>query len=970
MAPERWQQVESLFHAARERVAEDRDAWLSAACQGDDTLRREVESLLRHQGDSLENGLAPAAARLVELKAPGQHEGRTFGPYVLGRLLGAGGMGEVYRAHDSRLGRDVAVKVLSDTIQHDPARATRFEREARVLAALNHPHIAAIYGLEECDGIRGLVMELVEGETLAERLATGPVRPHDAWTIGAQIADALGAAHEKGIVHRDLKPANIKITTGSIVKVLDFGLAKAVLDSDHTPTVAVTKTREGIVIGTAPYMSPEQARGLNVDSRGDIWAFGCVLYEMLAGQRAFDGDSTVDVLAAVVHREPDFTKLPRGTPRAIRALLRQCLSKDPAQRPGNINLVRAQLASIGGTPETRRNLALASIAGAVVVGAVGFMWLGTQALRDRAGVRPSRDSRPDVAMLAALKPVLITSSKGFDGFVEFAPDGTSVAFSSDRAGSMEIFVQGLASGSSPQQLTANGRQNVQPSWSADGQFIAYCELVGGGIWIMPSRGGTARKVSEFGSHPRWSPDGRRIVFQEWPLTELHSLGVPEGLSTLWTVDVSGGTPPVRLTNRGAPAGSHRSPAWFRDSERVMFAVGGPGGAITLWVVGGPDLQPRQIADNGKLTGLFVLAPDGRSVYFKARDGHSIWWLPLSETGEAAGEPLPTGLPLTGAAIQQLTMSPDGRHVGWTVLEQTANVWSAGLGTDATKSRLLPLTDGSGVRYGLPAVAADGRVAMVGSRPGSASSLFLLAPPAPLRQLTTDSPGRGSPRWMPGDTEIAYITDRGEGPGFWAIDPASGQERLLFPFSALPRPPGGGQPILTGAALSTALSADFTGFAFAVVQNGIPNIWVASLNRSGPTGKLVQRTFEAQAGTYPSWSPDGQWLAYQCSDGGDTQLCLTGATSGDCVQLTRGSGQSWTGGWSPGGDDILIAARRDGIWNVGSVSRASRSVRMLTHFSEPRFYVRFPRWDRANNRVVFERFEATGKIWSVELPAPR
>jgi serine/threonine protein kinase len=242
--------------------------------------------------------------------------GSSIGVYHITALLGVGGMGEVYRARDSKLGREVAIKILPKLFSSDPDRLARFEREARILASLNHPHIGAIYGVEEADGVRALVLELVEGETLAGRIARAPIPLGDFLTIARQIAEALDAAHEKGIIHRDLKPANIKITPSGVVKVLDFGLAKATAgdraapDLTLSPTVTAGGTREGSVLGTAAYMSPEQARGTPVDKRTDIWAFGCVLYEMLTGQRPFDGASVSDTMAAVLTAEPDWKVLP------------------------------------------------------------------------------------------------------------------------------------------------------------------------------------------------------------------------------------------------------------------------------------------------------------------------------------------------------------------------------------------------------------------------------------------------------------------------------------------------------------------------------------------------------------------------------------------------------------------------------------------------------------------------------------
>ena len=292
MTPELEREAARICEAALDRPAAERAAFVAAECATDEALRREVESLLRQQSKADRFLQTPALNVAAEQLMPrsGLVAGQQIGPYQIQGLLGAGGMGEVYRARDTKLGRDVAIKILPRIFTSDPERLARFEREARLLAALNHPNIGAIYGLENVDGTPALVLELVDGPTLADRLASGPLPVPDALRIAGQIADALEAAHEKGIIHRDLKPANIKITPDGIVKVLDFGLAKAASgggagsDPSQSPTGSLGGTREGLILGTAAYMSPEQARGQRVDKRTDIWAFGCVLYEMLTGR--------------------------------------------------------------------------------------------------------------------------------------------------------------------------------------------------------------------------------------------------------------------------------------------------------------------------------------------------------------------------------------------------------------------------------------------------------------------------------------------------------------------------------------------------------------------------------------------------------------------------------------------------------------------------------------------------------------
>ena len=347
--------------------------------------------------------------------------GRRIGPYKVLSLLGAGGMGEVYRARDDKLGRDVAIKVLPPSVTSDADRVARFEREARMLAALNHPSIAAIYGYEEADGIRGLVLELVEGPTLAERIAAGPLAVNEALTIAGQIAEAFEAAHAKGIVHRDLKPGNIKLSLDARVKVLDFGLAKTFeeeppsTESAEAATRPGSPTHAGMILGTAAYMSPEQARGKPVDKRTDIWAFGCVLYEMLTGRMAFAAATMSDVIAGVLERDPNWEALPGKTPPRVRQLLRRCLEKDHRHRLRDIGDARLELnealtgaeptqaRTAGAPPRSRRGIAAVGLLALLLVAAAGI-WTGIDRFQSRLsdGNRASRNSEANAYYERAL----------------------------------------------------------------------------------------------------------------------------------------------------------------------------------------------------------------------------------------------------------------------------------------------------------------------------------------------------------------------------------------------------------------------------------------------------------------------------------------------------------------------------------------------------------------------------------------
>jgi hypothetical protein len=426
-----------------------------------------------------------------------------FGAYEVIAPIGAGGMGEVYRARDTRLGREVAVKVLPDGFSNDPERVARFEREARVLASLNHPNIAAIYGLEQAQGIRCLVMELVPGETLS-----GPLPAEEALDTCRQVAHALEAAHEKGIIHRDLKPANIKITPDGKVKVLDFGLAKDLApsgsDVSKSPTLTAG-TQVGVVLGTAAYMAPEQARGKSVDRRADVWAFGCVLYECLTGKQAFGGETISDSIAAILGREPDWEALPGGTPAAIRRLLRRCLEKNPAQRLRDVGDARLEIedalapaaAEVGGRRGRATGWWIAAGILLAAVASAGGAWFA----RLRAPAPPAwsgvRISAPDIAFNPRI-----------------SPDGQMLAYQAMVHGLTQVAVMKPESGSWAVVTRDRSRGTVDEiAWSRDGAKVYFDRYDGAprGIFSVPALGGTERLVLADANTPNVLPDESLLV---------------------------------------------------------------------------------------------------------------------------------------------------------------------------------------------------------------------------------------------------------------------------------------------------------------------------------------------------------------------------------------------------------------------------------------------------------------------------
>jgi serine/threonine protein kinase len=519
MTPEQWQQVERLYHLALERPAEDRGAFLSETCGHDRELRREVESLLAHSDSrtiGFEQGALAKAAQLISTTDVAPMIGRRFGVYELEELIGAGGMGEVYRARDTRLSRDVAIKILPAAFKTDAACIARFEREAQVLASLKHPHIGAVHGLEEADGFSALVMELVDGEDLSDRLARGPLPGSEALTIARQIAEALEAAHEQGIIHRDLKPANIRIRRDGNVKVLDFGLAKSIAPLKGAPVLTTMSAPAGAAMGTPAYMSPEQARGEAASRESDVWAFGVVLYEMLTGTSPFARPTTAETLSRVLTTAPDESLLPPDTPAGVRRLIRRCLDKDPRRRWHHLGDARVEIdealsssdSSVAESAaredprvhaamrsaQTWRWLAMALFAIGAVGGAVA--WTAGRA----APSTPGPVVRFDLASDSGLG---VLSRAG----LAISPDGTRLAY---------LAAQGITL-RARDRLETRVLQNLGtfpsgPAFSPDGEWLAYTD--GALLKKVAVAGGAPVDVADIGPGATldWAPEG--IVFAD------------------------------------------------------------------------------------------------------------------------------------------------------------------------------------------------------------------------------------------------------------------------------------------------------------------------------------------------------------------------------------------------------------------------------------------------------------------------
>jgi serine/threonine protein kinase len=583
--------ISRIFHAALAGPPEGRSTFLAQECGADDALKQELESLLAMDAGAADFLERPAASALAggPAGAPGL-AGTRLGKYEIGALIGTGGMAEVYRARDGHLGRDVAIKMLPPRFADDPDRLARFEREARLLASLNHPRIATIHGLERIDTHVFLVLELVEGLTLADRLEAGPVAVADALILARQIAEALEAAHARGIVHRDLKPTNVKITADGSVKLLDFGVAKATVaaSTDGEREQRAETSAAGLIVGTAAYMSPEQARGQAVDQRSDIWAFGCVLYEMLTGRQAYRGNTAPDVFAAVLTREPDWSALPASTPAPIRLLLRRCLEKIAARRVREIADARLEIeqalasASVAGDEPKSTARARTVRPAALAI----WMLLPLVVLAGYGAWRawPGRDSeQPSVGEYRRITrhqvlfpphpseiPILTDGPRiYFNEFVNGVIRAGQVSVSGGEPVQMRF---GVAPYELVEAISPDGTELLVAGWD---DATALSDVP---YWVVPLVGGTPRRlgtVTGHGSH--WLPDGRI----------LYAYG-----DELFLVDRFG----ERRVKVAAVGGRPYWPRVSRDGTRIRFTRFSSRTAFrveALWEVGtdGTGLRP-------------------------------------------------------------------------------------------------------------------------------------------------------------------------------------------------------------------------------------------------------------------------------------------------------------------------------------------------------------------------------------------
>jgi len=819
--------------------------------------------------------------------------GRTLSHYRIAEKIGAGGMGEVYRAQDTKLGRQVAVKILPQAFAQDPDRMARFEREARVLASLNHPNIAHIYGLEEADRVRFLVLELVPGRTLNEHLTAEPHTLEEKLELARQVAEALEEAHEKGIIHRDLKPMNIKVTPEGKVKVLDFGLAKAFAgeapstDLSQSPTLSGMASREGVVLGTAAYMSPEQARAKPVDKRADIWAFGCVLYEMLTGQMAFRGGTFSDVVAGILRGDPDWDALPTETPTRVRDLLRRCLQKDPARRLHDIADARLELedalaAPVGTTPAS-------SAAGAAMPRPAGWAralpWgvailaalaAGTLVWFLRPG--PPSGTREPARMAINLPP---TSRPAFvRGQVALAisPDGRELVYTGLVGATPQLLRRSLDS----YEVTpiAGGESGSGPFFSPDGRWIGF--NTPGLLKKIPLGGGAPVTLCEssfvFGAS--WASDGT-IIFGR------------AASSGLWRVSADGGTPePLTQLDPQKGEVSHRWPVVLPDNQSVLFTVATSAG-LSEWKIAALSLttgQRRTLIEGGTQP---YYSPTGHLVFLQPNGVVAAVPFDLGRV-EVTGPPFPV---LEGMAASELSfgtahfaLSREGTLAylpGTLQGPERIMVWVDRKGTSR------PLSD-IARGFETPRLSPDGRMVAVAAREVSADLWTYQLGEGNLIHFTFDPAEEETPAWSPDGKRLVFSASRGARRVIlWRPADGSAPEERVFE--------------ATGHSHVTDWSSDGRWLLLEQQEPMSANgwdIWLLPLEGERKPQLLLGSRHNER---WPALSPDGRWLAYLSDESGRSEVY---------VQAFPGPGGKWQISTDGGGELVWARSGRELFYRNG------------------------------------------------------
>ncbi len=871
--------------------------------------------------------------------------GTRLGPYEIVSPLGAGGMGEVYLARDTRLGREVAVKVLPEGLGGDPDRLKRFEKEARSTSALNHPNIVTIHEIGSVGDVSYIAMERVEGSTLRELLAGGPLPTKKILSVAAQVAEGLAKAHAAGIVHRDLKPENLMVTPDGFVKILDFGLAKLTGPPETSGEASVAPTvsggtEPGMVMGTVAYMSPEQAVGKPLDFRSDQFSLGAVLYEMAAGRRPFERPTRPETLTAILREEPEpLSSVALATPAPLRWIVERCLAKDPDERYASTRDLARDLAQMAtrlssmsapgpAAEEAAPRKRALSRTGLVLLGvALGLLAAGV-AVRVRGMGRTEAPPRLTRA----------TFSPGLQEQPAFSPDGKLLAYVTDERGNLDIVVQPRGGGAQI-PVAATDADEAQPAWSPDGTKIAFCsardhggrlnfalgqvnltELVdgrGGDLFIAPALGGTAVKLVEDGYFPAWSPDGKRIVYQS-------NRG---GKWDLWTISPEGGQP-ARLTN---DTEFNYQPSWSPDGKWIAYAAGIEG-VYNLRVVPAAGGAP---ADLTHVT-TFVLHPswsrDGSSIVYSAFDNvTNLWELPVSN-GRAAGPP--RRITLGGGQDVDAAASRDGKHIAFATTRTNGDIWEMSLPSGALRQ----VTSETTVEQ-YPELSPDGKTLLAWSDRKGQPAVWTLDLSGRFREQVSPLDSSGGAYWSPDGRQVSYKL--GGTIRIHQLGNVSGVDTGLRTTSQTP------------------FSPDGTRLAFVAPGDAAASLYTISSRAVRRLGAVPR----ASRVDDPTWSPDASALVAHVQQETTRELWIFPADGSPPKRLTNGESEDSHPRWSPVNPDEILFLRDHRLLCVISVSTGR--IRDLPFRMDGTYYLDYPSWSRDGKRVFFSIHKKSGNIYVIE-----
>jgi eukaryotic-like serine/threonine-protein kinase len=884
--------------------------------------------------------------------------GTRLGPYEICSPLGTGGMGEVYRARDTKLRREVALKIVPAAFAQDHDRMARFEREAQLLAALNHPNIAQIYGVEDSlGGISALVMELVSGPTLAELIAKGPMPVCEALSLAKQVAEALESAHERGIIHRDLKPDNVKLTSDGVVKVLDFGLAKALEGEGrqnaavNSATMAIEPTAPGMILGTASYMSPEQARGRPLDKRTDIWAFGCLLYETLAGRKAFPGDTATDTMAAVLDREPDWGALPNSTPAQIRLLLERCLRKDPKQRLHDMGDARIEIEEVLRSPakDKRPDQAVAQKFSRWAIGAAGLAGLLAGALLLWSIMRAGSAAEASVPHLGRFER--LTHDPDYSGSPTWSPDGTMLAFSSNRSGNYEIYVRRVQGGQEV-NITNDPGQDIQPAFSPDGNWIAFVSTrssrtglihigspfaaefrtVGGDIWLVPTLGGQARLLARDGNVPVWHPGGNKVLY----------VSGPENHRALMDVATDGSAPRAVLPKESSDWEIIR--AWYSPSGRwITFETYER--QILIMPAGGG--QPRLLLKAVS----HVWDASGRHIYYCSPESAGGTRLLSAEIDESAGKVKGDfkTVGLVTAILSNLAISHDGLHLAATEMNNSLNLTRLPLNAfgDAPAGPEEVLSRGE-VFDRAPAVSSDNKVvAHVSNRLGEEEIWLLHLDTKRLErlQLPGHDFGEWGPRWLPHGRQLLVMRmSADQKSSVWSASADGSHAEEIVPSANV-----------LNTMVGISVSADGRMLTYSLMTGG--SYQLVSFDTVSRQSK--QLTFMPGDKYEVHLSPDGRWLVYSSNAGGSVNLWKIPAEGGTPEQLTKGDDRIRHMFYSPDGKWLYFQPNHQNIYRMPT---SGGPVHRVTHFQDPDLFVEEPSISPDGKYIYYSRSHGGSSLW--------